>query len=238
LILGQNDGISLDRPDEAIAVLQKAFDLAEEWAESDPHDAGGRIMMAQSADELARVLCQRDPQRALAVLDRGIFRLGEIRNNTTARNDEARLLAGSTFALRRLHRTREAGDRIDTAFRLLRDTKLYPAGRFDPDSPAEVALRALGDYRADTGQPLQAAETYQELLDRFTATKLDPLHDLRYAIQLSRVYRNLAGLERRNGRAGRAQSLSALRLELWRHWDAQLPHNAFVRRQLDAASLP
>ena len=70
MILGQDGGISLDQPHEAITVLQTAFDLAEEWAQKDPHEAGSRILVALAARELAGILRHRDPQRALAVFDR------------------------------------------------------------------------------------------------------------------------------------------------------------------------
>jgi hypothetical protein len=29
--------------------------------------------------------------------------------------------------------------------------------------------------------------------------------------------------------------MDARRLQLWRHWDARLPHNGFIDRQLQAA---
>jgi hypothetical protein len=78
-------------------------------------------------------------------------------------------------------------------------------------------------------------EAYQELLDKFTASKLDAGNDLSFATKLSPVYEALAGLHRRNGNPDRAEAMSALRLELWRHWDSKLPHNSFVQRQLEAA---
>ena len=56
--------------------------------------------------------------------------------------------------------------------------------------------------------------------------------DLRYAVKLSQVYEALAALQRRNGQGKPAETLSSLRLDLWRHWDAKLPGNTFVRRQL------
>jgi len=236
VILGQDGGVNLDQPGEAIAVLQRAFDLTEEWARKDPNDASCRILVASAGRELGAVLRHRNPQRALAVYDVGLFRLGEIKNNVKARRDEARMLAGSSYALRRLNRIREAKDRIDSAFRLLRETKDYPADRINPDNEAAAALRALGDHLGETGQPQRAADVYQELLDKIVASKPDPRNDLRDATDLSRIYEALAGLHRRNGHPDRAEAMSALRFELWRNWDRKLPHNRFVHRQLEAAS--
>ena len=115
---------------------------------------------------------------------------------------------------------------------------MYPPVEIDPDSPVEPALRALGDYYEETGQSLRAAEVYQELLDRFTAARLDERNDLRYAMKLARVYATLARLHRRNGQPTRAAAMAARRLELWQHWDGKLPHNRFILRQLEAARMP
>jgi tetratricopeptide (TPR) repeat protein len=236
VILGQDGGINLDQPGEAIAVLQRAFDLTEEWAQKDPNDASCRILVASASRELGAILRHRNPQRALAVCDVGLRRLGEIKNNMKARRDEARMLAGSSYALRRLNRVSEARNRIDSAFRLMRETKDYPADRINLDNEAAAVLRALGDHLGETGQPQRAAEVYQELLDKIMASKPDPRNDLRDATELSRIYETLASLHRRNSQPDRAEAMSALRLELWRNWDGKLPHNGFVHRQLEAAS--
>jgi serine/threonine protein kinase len=236
VILGQDGGVNLDQPGEAIAVLQRAFDLTEEWARKDPNDASCRILVASASRELGAILRHRNPQRALAVYDVGLLRLGEIKNNVKARRDEARMLAGSSYALRRLNRISEARNRIESAFRLLRETKDYPADRINPDNEAAAALRALGDHLGETGQPQRAAEVYQELLDKIMASKPDPRNDLRDATAISRIYEALAGLHRRNGQPDRAEAMTALRLELWRQWDRKLPHNSFIRRQLGEAS--
>jgi tetratricopeptide (TPR) repeat protein len=238
MILGADGAINFGQTSEAVAALQKAFDLIEEWAQKDPNDSSSRILFASAGRELGSTLHHRDPRRALAVYDQALLRLGEIKNNTKARRGEAQLLAGSSYALRRLNRIGEAKDRIDGAFRLLRETKDYPAARINPDDEASAALRALGDHHAETGQPRRAAEGYQELHDKTLASKPEPLNNLSHATALSRIYEALAGLHRRNGQPDRAEAMSALRLEIWRHWDSKLPHNAFVRRHLDAVNLP
>jgi tetratricopeptide (TPR) repeat protein len=237
-ILGQDGNMSLDRPAEAIAVLQKAFDLTEEWAQKDLNNASSRILEADAAREMGLILRHRDPWRSLAVYDLALRRIREVPNNVSARHNETLLLAGSSYVLRRVNRIAEAKDRIDTAFRLLREMKDYPADRIDSGGEADMALRALGDHLAETGQPQRAAEVYQELLDKITAYSPDPLKDLRHATKLSRTYESLAALNRRTGRANAAADLDARRLELWKGWDSQLPNNPFVHRQLEAALLP
>ena len=236
LILGGGGGLNLSRPEEAIVVLQRALDEIEERAQKDPTDAVVRTFFDQAARELGTILSERDPLRAVRVYDLAIRRLGEVKDNDRARRGQAGALAGSSYALRRLKRTREAKERIDTALRLLRETKDYPADRIETDSEAEPTLRALADHLAETGQPQRAAEVYQELLDKILATKPDPANDLRHAIKMSRIYGALADLHRRNGRRDQAEAVAALRLELWRQWERKLPGNTAVRRQLEAAS--
>jgi tetratricopeptide (TPR) repeat protein/predicted Ser/Thr protein kinase len=237
VILGQDDSISLQRPAEATAVLQEAFDSTEELAQKDTNDASSRVLLASAGRELGKILGHRDPLRALAVYDQALLRIREVKNNAKARRGESLLLAGSSYVLRALHRSAEAKERIDTAFSLLRGTKDYPTDRIDPVNEADAALRALGDHLAETGQPLRAAEVYQELLDKIMAFKPDPQNDLQHATKLSRTYEALASLDRRNGRADDAANLEARRIEIWRHWQSKLPNNAFVLRQI-AAALP
>jgi tetratricopeptide (TPR) repeat protein len=235
VILGQVDDISLDRPSEAIAVLQQAFDLTEEWAQKDPNDSSSRILLASAGRELGRILLHRDGRRALALYDQALLRIREVKNNAKARRAESLLLAGSSYALRALHRSAEAQQRIDQAFSLLRETKDYPADRIDPDNEVDAALRAFGDNLAEIGQPQRAAEVYQELLDKIVAFKPDPQNDLKHATKLSRTYEALASLDRRNGHAEDAATLEARRLEIWRHWQSKLPNSPFVLQQIAAA---
>ncbi len=68
--------------------------------------------------------------------------------------------------------------------------------------------------------------------------RLNHASNLADAVDVSRVYAALAALHRRARRNDLASALEARRLELWRHWDARLPHNNFVRRQLNAANGP
>ena len=232
-ILGAANGLSLNRPGEAIAVLQRAVDLVEEWTQNDSEDAWSRLYFTSLGRELGEILRLRDPQKALAVYDHALLRLHEVKDNTEARRGEVELLAGSAYALRRLDRIEEAKDRIDTGFRLLREIKEYPTEHVPPHSAAASLFRALGDHLAETGQPQQALRVYEDLLSKITVSKPDPLNDLRHGITLSQIYGSLAALHRRSGMRQRGEELAALRLELWRHWDRKLPQNALINRQLE-----
>lgn len=238
VILGEDGDISLERPTEAIAALEQAYDLAEGVASKDPNDWTSRNRVGSAGRELGDILRHRDPQRALAIYDHAILRLGEIANSAKARRDQSLVLAGSSYALRRLHRNSEAKQRIDAAIALLRETKDFPADRISPGGEVDTALRALADYQAGIGQPERAAGIYRELLDKVMASKPNPETDLRDANNLSAIYQALAGLDRRTHHPGQAKALDARRLELWRHWDRKLPDNPFVHRQLAAATRP
>jgi tetratricopeptide (TPR) repeat protein len=238
LILGEDGGVNLDRPTEAIAALQSAFDLTDAAARKDPNDAATRTRAANSGVLLGNILRHRDPQRALAVYDLSVRRLGEIRNSLATRRDQALVLANSSYALRSLHRPAEAKNRIEAALGILTETKDYPADRVPLDSEAYIALCALADNEAEQGNHRRAAEIYGQLLAKVMAGNPEPLTDLRDAPRMSHLYEALAGLYRRTANAAQAQDMRARRLELWQHWESQLPNNAFVHRQLEAARLP
>jgi tetratricopeptide (TPR) repeat protein len=235
VILGGDEQISLERSDEAVTSLQQAFDIIEEMAKGGPDDAFGRIRFASAGRELGNILRHRQPERALAVYNHALRRLREIKGNPRARRGEAELMACSSYVLRRLNRSSDARLQVDGALQILRETKDYPADRITLGDETETVLRAGADHLADTGEPQRAAEIYQELLDKVTASHPDPENDLRHATGLSRIYENLARLHRRNGNAELAQSISGSRVEIWQNWNRKLPQSTFVRKQFDAA---
>jgi tetratricopeptide (TPR) repeat protein/predicted Ser/Thr protein kinase len=237
-ILGQDGNISLERSGEAAEVLQKAFDLMEDISHRDPNEAQSRHLLGTAARELGLILAHNDPQRALAVWEKALFRLREVRDNTDARREEARLLAYSSRVLLRLHRGVEAKERIDEAFRLLRQIKDYPADRINPGDEVYAVVRAWGDHLAEAGQPQAASAVYQELLDKIMAYGADPRNDLRDASKLSSLYSALAAVDRRLSQSAEAEALESRRLDLWRQWDRKLPNNPFVQRQLAAPASP
>jgi tetratricopeptide (TPR) repeat protein len=233
MILGVDEGISLNRPADAIDRFQRAFDAVMELTVIDPNDSSGRSRAGTAGRELCRVMRHSDPQRAVSMCDETIRLLREIPNNIKARRDEAALLAASSYSLRRLNRFPEAEKRIQMAFDVLRQTKDYPASRIDPGEEAYFTVKALADHQADLGQTAKAIETYKQLLEKLLAAKPDPLHDLRHATDFSRIYKAFAQLARQGHQAQLAQDLDAKRADLWRHWDTNLPNNSYIKRQME-----
>jgi len=218
-----------------VPLLERGFNLADELARRDPKDYTSRSYVSMTGTELADLLRENEPKRALGIYDHTLSRLGEVKDNPKARRNEVWALTGSSYALRRLGRRDEARQRIDAACALLRDLKDYPAATVTMTEGPEGALRALADHYADTGNTAAAIATYEELLEKVRAANPQPQTDLRHAHGLSRIYRDLGNLHRRAGHKDQAQVLDQQRLELWQYWDKKLPDNTFVRRQLAGA---
>jgi serine/threonine protein kinase len=232
LIEGEDGGVSLNRPADAVETLQKAFDITEATARQDVHDAASRGRVGTAGRELGNILRHSDPQRALATYDVALNRLAEIPNNLKARRDRALTLAESSYALRHLHRLPEARQRITAALTILTETKDLPADRIGLDTPANAVLRAQADDLDEQGSPLKALESSKQLLDKVMRAGPSPETDLRDAAALSLLYRNLARFYVRAGDTAGADSIDARRLDLWRQWEHKLPRNPFVLLQL------
>jgi tRNA A-37 threonylcarbamoyl transferase component Bud32/tetratricopeptide (TPR) repeat protein len=235
MILADETGVSQGRPAEAIPPLDRAFRIAETYARQDPHDSYSRERLFSAGTNLASIVADSDPRRAVDIYDHILRRVAEIDNNPRFRRNEVTALSESTYPLRSLGRASEAHQRLDAAFSRLRQLKLYPSNRIDLGSETDDTLRALAAYEVGNGNLVRAAEIYRDLLDHVLASQPKPETSLSDAVDLSNVYAALAVLERRSGRAEFASSLEAQRLQLWRNWDAKLPHNSFVRRQFEAS---
>ncbi len=234
LILGDANGVSLNRPDEAIAVFRQVLALTEAAAEKDPHDSSGRIRSGAVARELGSILSDRDFAGALAVFDLGIRRLTESGNSPGSQRSRAELLARSSYPLRRLGRASEARTRIDTAFAILRDTKDYPVPKITPDSQAWIVVCALADYQETSGDLRLAIGTYEQLLDSVTAAKQDATGDLRDAPKISRMYEDLSDLYVRIGDKTKAAAMNSRNIELWSSLQRSLPKSSYVHQQLES----
>ena len=232
LILGEDRGISLERPAEAVIPLRESFEMHEAGARRDPNDYTSRTRAATSGRELGDILRWRAPAEALAVYDVALGRLDEIKSNVKARRDKALVLANSSYALRRLNRTADAKRRLDDALRILTQTKDYPVQRLALDSELCSVLQAVADHRADQGQLKEAIAGYNELLDKVMAGEPDVENDLRNANSLSLLYGDLARLHRLSGAIDKAEATEAKRTALWSHWNRKLPDNPFVLRRL------
>jgi serine/threonine protein kinase len=232
-ILGGDETISLNRPAEAIEPFRKAYDQMDQQAAQDPNDQTSRDRVAEAARQLADIVRNDDPGRALAIYDRGIERQREVKGNVKARREEALLLAHSSYPLRALGRRSEARQRIDKAFDLLRASGDYPAAQLDPNREVVSVLRARGDFEADGGDTAAAVATYRETLDKVLASRPDVEHDFQMANAVGRLYLAFARSLKRLGEDAASRALDDQRLNLWRAWDRKLPNNQFVRRQLD-----
>jgi len=236
-ILGEDRGISLDRPEEAAALLRQAFDLHEAGARRDPDDTTSRVRVGTTGRELGDILRWRDPAAALVVYDVAIARLAEVRNNVGARRDRALVLANSSYALRRLGRQADGRRRLDEALAILQDTADFPADRVSLDSPLCSVLQARADQAAAEGTHAGAVRQYTDLLAKVMADRPDIEHDLRDTNSLSLLYRDFARLYRDAGGSADADALDARRLALWQRWNRTHPDNPFVLRQLTDAGV-
>jgi serine/threonine protein kinase/tetratricopeptide (TPR) repeat protein len=235
LILGEDRGISLNRPEEAAAILRHALDMHEAGARRDPHDTLSRTRVGTLGRELGDILRWYAPADALAVYETALARIAEIRNNVKARRDRALTLAGSSYALRALGRVAEARRRVQDALAILADTKDYPADRVSLDSEVCSVLQAEADQQAAERRVDEAARSYESLLAKVTAAAHNIGGDLRDAHALSLLYRDAARVHRTAGAADRATDLERRRAALWLQWSRTQPNNGFVRRQLAEA---
>jgi serine/threonine protein kinase/tetratricopeptide (TPR) repeat protein len=235
LILDEDNAISLGRPKDAIAPLQKALDMNEAVARKDPNDATSRSRVGTAGRGLANILRHDDAASARAVYDLSIRRLEEIPNNLKARRDQAVTLAESSYALRALGDLRESRRRIEKALSILSAAKDESSGQVALGSDQFTVQLALLDQLADEADISRAIDVGEQLLGRVMQATPEPLADLRDAPNLSRLYATLEKLYRRttnSANSAKAAQLKTERRELWQHWNDRLPDNPFVRRQL------
>jgi tRNA A-37 threonylcarbamoyl transferase component Bud32 len=238
LLLGEDGGVNLNQPKEAALRLEEAFAALEGYAQTDRYNYEARAMIATGGHYLGDLLRRSNPKRALEVYDHSLVRVREVPNDVAARRIEALLLAGSSYAARAIHRDGDAKERIDAAFRLLRETGDYPNVAFQSGSEADVALQSLADHYAETGQPNQAIELYEGLRKHFEACNSCAERDLPAAADLSRIQASLAATLRNIGSREKAATVEAARADMWRLWNRRLSSNPFVLRQIAAAIPP
>ena len=234
-VLGAPDCVSLGRFDEATPLLQQAYKMLDRVTHHDASDSEARSLLIRAGDPLARILAQHDPKASAEVYDHLLHHLAELRGSARFRRDEARTLIASSYPVRSLGAESDARRRLDDAFLLLRELKLYPAEKVELGSEADAALRAKADLEAANGNVAHAVDTYRQLLDLVMGAKPAFEQKLTEAAQMSGLYSSLVSLYQRSGRDDLAAPLEMLRLQLWRHWDRKLPNNPFVLRQLAAA---
>jgi serine/threonine protein kinase len=231
-ILGDDDSASLGRPGDAAGILERAIRIVRELADHDSNDFSRQSRLVYAEATLASILRRTDPRRSLALYDDGAVRLAGVRYNATTPRREISILAGSVEPLLRLGRRAEARKRLDAAFARLGEIHLYPAAEIELGGEADHALRARASYERSAGNAPRGAEICEEILR--TAR---PVKSLTEAVALSSLYASASELWRLAGGQKRAAELDARRVELWRSWNAKLPHSPFISQQLEAASI-
>jgi tetratricopeptide (TPR) repeat protein/tRNA A-37 threonylcarbamoyl transferase component Bud32 len=234
-ILGEDQAISLSRPEEAIAFLEQGRRIGWDFARRDEGDFGSQHRVFFADTRLAGILRHSDAARASALYDEALGRLAAVAANGSAARDEAETLAASVYPLLQLGRRDEARKRLDGALERLRQLDQYPARQIELGSPADYTLRALAEYEAACGHVRDGAARYEELLRLVEAAGSEAETSLEDAVTLSELYGAASRLERRAGRTNPAARLEAQRLRLWQDWDAKLPGSIFVHRRLRTA---
>jgi serine/threonine protein kinase len=234
-ILGEPNAVSLGRSAEAVAALDRAFAIADGFVHRDADDQSARGRLAVTGILMADILRSSEPLRSLEIYNHTLRHMAEIKRNPSFRRYEVRALTGSTYPLRYLGRSDEARKRLDSAFETLRSLGMYPTTKTKPRSEVAESLCALGDHEASQGNTEKAIGIYSNLLAQVEAWGPKPQTDLTDAVSLSRLMGTLAQLQSRAHHYDLASAMETERLKLWRVWDARLPKNEFVTRQLRAA---
>jgi tetratricopeptide (TPR) repeat protein len=229
-ILGDNRGFNLGRPEEALVPLQRAYEILDELAGRDANDNESRNRLFSATEPMADIIADRDPIRALAIYDHTLSRLADLPRNAAARRKEAWTLANSAYPLRRMGRNTEVRRRLDRALAQLKELKLYPGEALTPE--VCDTLFALADLEAATGNEPRAIAIYQELQQKIQAATPKVETSGEASQNVSRIYQAMAQIHRRNRRFDLASEWDLRRRDLWRSWEARIPNNAFVRRQL------
>jgi len=191
-ILGAPDTINFGRSAEAVTILDQAFDLSDQFVHKDPADQSVRSRLANAGVLLGAILRTSDPKRSLAIYDHTLSHIAEIQDNNSFRRFEVTILAGSSYALRKLGRSAESKQRLASALDRLNQLHLYPAASIDIGSEAEETLRALAADEAARGNLPRARDLYTELL-----SKLHPTDTLSDKIRISAITREQSELNSR-----------------------------------------
>lgn len=232
-VLGEVDALSLGRRDAAAEAFERSLALVRPLIQKDPADFNARLDFAMPALRLARILRDRDPARALAVYAETLAVMTAAPETASRRKAYLiRALAGYSFALRRLGREPEARAKIAEA----RALDACPAGKVvaGPSSHCEALSIAEAEAETAAGNAARAIAIYRRLLADFDQEGAKPREDLAdglaYSIKYARLEELLAGSP------AEAAGYRRQRRELWLHWAARRPGNAFVAAQLAAAN--
>lgn len=121
---------------------------------------------------------------------------------------------------------------------LLHQAYIDMAGRDGPEFPDRARFMGYAARVMRGGDTRAALSSYRQLLANVMAAKPDVTDDLQNTSRLSRLYERLGQLYAKTADVAEADTVHEQRLRLWTGWDAKLPGNEFVRRQIAAATLP
>jgi tetratricopeptide (TPR) repeat protein len=234
-ILGEDGAVSLGQPREAEAILTRTLDMSVQAVNRDPADSGARLGLSSSGIKLANLLRHHESKRALSVYERVLANCAEVKSDVRARRDEVRALTGIARIMMNSGRLEDARRRLDSAFRILRDAKTYPAEVIAPGGEVDNAVRASAELEAASGRVARALEMYRDLEARIVAGDHKPEAVLADAHDLSSLHAAQARLLRLAGQIPAATELARRRMALWTAWKEKLPNNPYVVSQLQDA---
>ena len=206
-------------------MLQRAFKIADGRVHQDPNDENTRGKLEMAGYPLASILRHSDPRRrsrftttrfGIWPKSRAIRMCSFIRR---ARWPAPAIRCGSWAARRKPVR------RLEAAFKILLELKMYPADEIGLGTGAHRALAAQADYEAATGNVARArSQTLpgiagpdrpgQAGTGKQSGRRDGPVGHLR----------GMAAVERQAGHVPSwRRRLDARRLDLWRGWEKKLP---------------
>jgi tetratricopeptide (TPR) repeat protein len=229
-VLGDADGPSLGRLDDAIIAFERGLAIGREVLASDAKETLARNNHALGAWRLADAIRVRDAARALVLYDEAIAVLrGTPGGNFNRDVPLVNVLAESTLPLRQLHRDREARERLDEARHLAETFHKTPSqASLLVDDPIS---RAEADWALASRRPEEAVswhQTFVNTLESLKSSGADPRNELTTAFVLSRRYGLLAEALVAAGRNAEANVVEGKRRELVEFWKQKLPGSRFV----------
>ena len=112
-ILGEDQGINLNRSEEALACMERALKIGEDFARRDPSDYQSQYRVFFAETRIAAILRHTDPARASQYYEDALQRLAMTSANGSTLRNETETLAASVYPLLRLGRMAEARRRLD-----------------------------------------------------------------------------------------------------------------------------
>lgn len=233
-ILGEPDSISLDRQQEALDALGRAVNMARELARLDPQDTSSRQRIISAEVIRGNIIRDMEPAHALEMYADALNRVQEMKADKLAHMLDVEVSAAMAEPLRKLGRVAEARRRLDHAFQLLSQMKMYPAAKIELGSEADDAMRARAEFETALGNATTGTQLCAELLAGISNAGGDTPRTLQDAVALSSFYRTAAEVYRAAGHNDPAAELDLRRLRLWREWARNETGNIFVAAQLKA----